>query len=41
MEFKIILKYQDGTELRVPVEADAIRPDLAKLPTGYSLRAEL
>lgn len=40
MNFTIILKYQDGVELRVPVAADAIRPDLAQLPNGYSLRAE-
>jgi hypothetical protein len=40
MNFTIVLKYQDGVELRVPVEADAIRPDIAQLPKGYSLRAE-
>jgi len=40
MDFTIVLKYQDGVELRVPVAADAIRPDLAQLPKGYSLRAE-
>jgi len=39
MNFTIVLKYQDGVELRVPVEADAIRPDLAQIPQGYSLRA--
>lgn len=40
MDLTIVLKYQDGVELRIPVEADAIRPDLAQLPKGYSLRAE-
>ena len=40
MGFTIVLKYQDGVELRIPVAADAIRPDLAQLPKGYSLRAE-
>jgi hypothetical protein len=40
MNFTIVLKYQDGVELRVPVEADAIRLDMAQLPKGYSLRAE-
>lgn len=40
INFTIVLKYQDGVELRVPVEADGIRPDMAHLPTGYSLRAE-
>jgi len=40
MDFTIVLKYQDGVELWVPVAADAIRPDLAQLPKGYSLRAE-
>lgn len=41
MNFIIVLKYEDGVELRVPVEADAIRPDMAQLPKGYSLRAEM
>jgi hypothetical protein len=40
MNFTIVLKYQDGVELRIPVKADAIRPDMAQLPKGYSLRAE-
>jgi hypothetical protein len=40
MEFTIVLKYQDGVELRIPVKADVVRPDLAQLPKGYSLRAE-
>ena len=40
MNFTIVLKYQDGVELRVPVKADAIRPDMAQLPKGYSLREE-
>ena len=40
MNFTIVLKYQDGVELRIPVEADVIRPELAQFPNGYSLRAE-
>jgi len=40
MNFTIVLRYQDGVELRVPVQADAIRPDMAQFPKGYSLRAE-
>jgi hypothetical protein len=40
MKFTIVLRYEDGVELRVPVEADAIRPEMAQLPKGYSLRAE-
>jgi len=38
--FVIVLKYQDGVELRIPVEADAIRPEKARFPEGYTLRAE-
>ena len=38
--FVIVLKYQDGVELRVPVENDAIRPEAAVLPKGYMLRLE-
>lgn len=40
INFTIILRYQDGVELRIPVEADAIRADMTQLPKGYSLRAE-
>jgi hypothetical protein len=38
--FLIVLKYQDGVELRIPVENDAIRPEKAQFPKGYSLRVE-
>lgn len=38
--FSIVLKYPGGAELRIPVEADAIRPEKAVLPKGYSLRLE-
>jgi hypothetical protein len=38
--FVIVLKYQDGVELRIPVENDAIRPESAALPKGYALRLE-
>jgi len=38
--FTIVLKYPDGIELRIPVESDAIRPEKAALPKGYSLRLE-
>jgi hypothetical protein len=38
--FTIVLKYPDGIELRVPVESDAIHPEKAVLPKGYSLRLE-
>ena len=40
LNFTIVLRYRDGVELRVPVEAGSIRPDMAQLPPGYSLRAE-
>jgi hypothetical protein len=40
MNFTIVLKYQDGVVLRVPVERNTIRPEKAVLPDGYSLRAE-
>ena len=36
--FSIVLKYPDGTQLQIPVEADAIRPEKARLPKGYTLR---
>lgn len=38
--FSIVLKYPNGAELRIPVEADAIHPEKATLPKGYSLRLE-
>lgn len=38
--FTIVLKYQDGVELRVPVERDVVHPEKAVLPAGYSLRAD-
>lgn len=40
LTFTIVLKYNDGVRLRIPVEADAIRPERAVLPEGYSLRAD-
>jgi hypothetical protein len=36
--FVIVLKYQDGIELRIPVENDNIRPQSVKFPGGYSLQ---
>jgi hypothetical protein len=38
--FSIVLRYPGGTELRIPVEGDAIHPEKATLPKGYSLRLE-
>jgi len=38
--FSIVLKYPNGNELRIPVEADAIHPEKASLQKGYSLRQE-
>jgi len=38
--FWIVLKYPGGSELRIPVDADAIHPERAVLPKGYSLRLE-
>jgi hypothetical protein len=40
MSFSIVLKYPNGVELRIPVEADAIHPEKAKLAKGYTLRLE-
>jgi len=40
LTFTIVLRYRDGVELRIPVERDAIRPEKALMPDGYSLRAE-
>jgi hypothetical protein len=38
--FSIVLKYPHDIELRIPVEADAVHPEKAVLPKGYSLRLE-
>jgi hypothetical protein len=38
--FIIVLQYDDGVELRIPVEADTIRTEKAVLLDGYSLRTE-
>ncbi len=40
MNFNIVLRYDDGVELHIPVEADVIRSEQVQFPTGYSLRAE-
>jgi len=40
LTFIIVLKYADGVELHIPVEADAVRLEKAVLPEGYSLRVE-
>lgn len=40
MNFTIVLKYEDGVVLRIPVEGNVIRPERVALPAGYSLRAE-
>jgi hypothetical protein len=40
LNFTIVLQYADNVELRIPVEADAIHPEKADLPKGYSLRLE-
>jgi hypothetical protein len=40
MNFAIVLKYNDGVVLRVPVEGNAVRSEKAVLPDGYSLRVE-
>jgi hypothetical protein len=40
LTFAIVLKYDDGVELHIPVEADAVHPEKAVLPQGYSLRVE-
>jgi len=36
--FSIVLKYPDGKQVLIPVESDAIRPEKAKLPKGFTLR---
>jgi hypothetical protein len=38
--FIIVVKYRSEVELRIPVETDAIRPEKANLPKGYTLRPE-
>jgi len=40
LHFTIVLRYQDGIELHIPVDADLIRPEKARFPKGYALRAE-
>jgi hypothetical protein len=40
ISFSIVLKYPNGVELRIPVEADAIHAEKAKLAKGYTLRLE-
>jgi hypothetical protein len=40
MSFVIVLRYPDNVELRIPVENDAIRPERAILPKGYSIHQE-
>ena len=40
MNFTIVLKYEDGVVLRIPVDGNVIRPEKVALPAGYSLRAE-
>lgn len=40
LNFTIVLRYVDGVELRIPVDADAIHSEKAVLPKGYSLRME-
>jgi hypothetical protein len=40
LTFTIVLKYDDGVQLKIPVEADAIHPEKAVLPKGYSFRSD-
>ena len=40
LTFTIVLKYEDGVVLRIPVDGNVIRPEKVALPAGYSLRAE-
>jgi hypothetical protein len=40
LTFTIVLRYEDGVELRIPVEADTVLSEKAVLPEGYSLRVE-
>jgi hypothetical protein len=38
--FTIVLRYEDGIEIRIPVEADTLRSEKAVVPQGYSLKPE-
>jgi len=40
LTFVIVVRYPGEAELRIPVENDAIRPEKAILPKGYSIRQE-
>jgi len=40
LNFVIVVRYPGEAELRIPVENDAIRPEKATLPRGYSIRQE-
>jgi hypothetical protein len=40
LTFEIVLRYPGQTELRIPVENDAIHLEKATLPKGYSIRQE-
>jgi hypothetical protein len=37
MNFFVVLRYPGGTELRIPVEDDTLRPDKAVVPAGFSI----
>jgi hypothetical protein len=39
-DFTIVLQFDDGPEVRIPVVDDMMRADKATLPPGYSLRSE-
>jgi len=39
--FSIVLKYSDGTQLLIPVEADKIRPEKANCLMSYSAIGQL
>jgi hypothetical protein len=36
----IVLQFEGGPEIRIPVENDVVRADKARLPPGYSLRIQ-
>jgi hypothetical protein len=36
----VVLQFDDGPEIRIPIEDDVLRADKATLPPGYSLRAQ-
>jgi hypothetical protein len=40
LTFFIVVRYPGEAEIRIPVENDAIRPEKATLPKGYSIRKE-